>query len=79
VKSWCIAEPSDEYVERMEDVLEIYKLPYDEKRPVVCFDETNRQLIGEKKTVLPVKPGQAAKNDYEYVRKLISFYDVRAS
>ena len=69
MKSWCIAEPSDEYVERMEDVLEVYKLKYDEKRPVVCFDETNRQLIDEKKTALPVKkPGQAAKCDYEYIR-----------
>jgi hypothetical protein len=52
----------------MEDVLEVYKRPYDEKRPVVCFDETNRQLIGEIETPRPVQPGQAALYDYEYVR-----------
>jgi len=52
----------------MEDVLEVYKLPYDEKRPVVCLDETNRQLIEETRTPRPVRPGQAAMHDYEYVR-----------
>jgi hypothetical protein len=52
----------------MEDVLEVYKLPYDEKRPVVCLDETNRQLIEETRTPRPVRPGKAAVYDYEYVR-----------
>jgi hypothetical protein len=52
----------------MEDVLEVYKLPYNEKRPVICFDETNRQLIGETRTPRPVLPGQPALIDYEYVR-----------
>ena len=52
----------------MEDVLEVYKLPYNEKRPVVCLDETNRQLIEEVQTPRPVQPGQAALYDYEYSR-----------
>jgi hypothetical protein len=52
----------------MEDVLETYKLPYNEKRPVVCVDETNRQLIEEKATPLPVQPGQVQIHDYEYIR-----------
>jgi hypothetical protein len=52
----------------MEDVLEVYKLPYNEERPVVCLDETNRQLIGETRIPLPVKPGQVALHDFEYVR-----------
>ena len=52
----------------MEDVLEVYKLPYNEKRPVVCLDETNRQLIGEIQTPRPARAGQVALNDYEYVR-----------
>jgi len=52
----------------MEDVLEVYKRPYDEKRPVVCIDETNRQLIGEIRTPRPVQPGQTALYDYEYER-----------
>jgi len=52
----------------MEDVLEVYKRPYDEKRPVVCLDETNRQLIGETREPRPAQPGRAAQYDYEYAR-----------
>jgi hypothetical protein len=52
----------------MEDVLAVYQRPYTEKQPVVCLDETNRQLIGETKTPLPVQPGQPAVYGYEYVR-----------
>jgi hypothetical protein len=52
----------------MEDVLEVYKLPYDPLRPVICLDETNRQLIGETITPLPTKPGQPKKVDYQYER-----------
>ena len=52
----------------MEDVLEVYKRPYDPKRPVVCLDETGKQLIGEGRTPVPAAPGQAAHYDYEYVR-----------
>jgi hypothetical protein len=52
----------------MEDVLETYTLPYNPERPVVCLDETNRQLIGETKTPIPAQPGQPCIYDYEYVR-----------
>jgi hypothetical protein len=52
----------------MEDVLEVYKRPYDPKRPVVCLDETSKQLIGEVATPVPAAPGQVAQYDYEYVR-----------
>jgi transposase len=52
----------------MEDVLEVYKLPYNEKRPVVCLDETNRQLIEETQKPRPAQPGQVALYDYEYIR-----------
>ena len=52
----------------MEDVLEVYKRPYDPKRPVVCLDETSKQLIGETRTPTPPAPGQVAHYDYEYVR-----------
>ena len=52
----------------MEDVLEVYKRPYDPKRPVVCLDETSKQLIGEVANPVPAAPGQAAHYDYEYVR-----------
>jgi hypothetical protein len=52
----------------MERVLEVYKRPYDEKKPVVCLDESPKQLIGETKTPIEAKPGNLAKHDYEYVR-----------
>jgi len=52
----------------MEDVLEVYKRPYDPKCPVVCLDETSKQLIGEVQLPVPAAPGQVAHYDYEYVR-----------
>ena len=52
----------------MEDVLEVYKRPYDPKRPVVCLDETSKQLIGEVRMPVAAAPGQVAHDDYEYVR-----------
>ena len=44
-KKWCIPKPGAEFVARMEDILDVYQRPYDPPRPVVCLDETNRQLI----------------------------------
>jgi len=52
----------------MEDVLEVYKQPYDPLIPVVCLDETNRQLVGEVNGPIPAEPGQTQKYDYEYIR-----------
>lgn len=52
----------------MEDVLDLYEEPYDSKRPKVCFDETNKQLIQEKRLPLPATSGQAERYDYEYKR-----------
>ena len=52
----------------MEDVLEVYKRPYDPKRPVVCLDETSKQLIGEVQPPVPATPRQVVQYDYEYVR-----------
>ena len=52
----------------MEKVLEVYKRPYDVKRPVVCMDESPKQLIGETKTPIAAKPGSEEKIDSEYVR-----------
>ena len=53
----------------MEDVLEVYKWPYDPKVPVICLDETNRQLIEETRRSIPAKPGRPKRTDYEYRRK----------
>jgi DDE superfamily endonuclease len=52
----------------MEDVLEVYHRPYDEKRPLVCIDEASKQLVGEVVRPLPPEPGQPERFDYEYVR-----------
>jgi hypothetical protein len=52
----------------MEDVLSLYHLPYDEKRPIVCLDELPFQMLGEKVAPLLMKPGAARKFDYEYQR-----------
>jgi hypothetical protein len=66
---WCIPPKENaEFVANMEDVLEIYTLPYDEKRPVVCIDESSKQLIGEIRTPIPIEPGNPEKYDSEYVR-----------
>jgi len=56
----------------MEDVLDLYTAPYDPLRPLVCFDETSKQLIGESRLPLPVAPGLPARVDYEYVRNGVS-------
>jgi len=68
-KQWCIPPKANaEFVWKMEDVLEVYKRPYDPRRPVVCLDETSKQLIGETRTPVPAAPGQVAHYDSEYVR-----------
>ena len=66
---WCIPEkPSAEFVFHLEDVLEVYHRPYDPKRPVVCVDETFKQLIGETRQPLPPRPGSVERYDHVYVR-----------
>jgi hypothetical protein len=57
-----------EYVARMEDVLDLYAEAPDPTRPVVCFDESPVQLIGEVRQPIPAKPGQLERYDYEYRR-----------
>ena len=52
----------------MEDVLEVYHRPYDERRPLVCLDEVPVQLVGEARVPLPPRPGKPARFDHEYVR-----------
>ena len=68
---------------RMEDVLELYEEPYDPKKPTVCFDEMPYQLVAEKRTPLPAKPGLPERYDYEYKRKgtcnLFMIFEPKAS
>jgi transposase len=67
-KMWCIPKVDAEFVARMEDVLDLYAEVPDKRFPVVCFDETPRQLIGETRVPVMAKPGKRARYDYEYVR-----------
>ena len=65
---WCIPKVDAEYVARMEDVLDLYAEQLDPKRPVVCFDESPTQLIGEARQPIPAAPGRLERFDYEYRR-----------
>jgi len=76
---WCIPEASAAFVACMEDVLDQYEQLYDPKRPLVCFDEGLKQLIGETRMRQNAKPGQLERYDYEYkrhgVRNLNLFFE----
>ena len=65
---WCIPQVDGEYVARMENVLDLYAEAPDLKRPVVCFDESPVQLIGEVRQPIPARPGRLERYDYEYRR-----------
>jgi transposase len=77
---WCIPQVDGEFVARMEDVLDLYAEEPDPKRPVVCFDESPTQLIGEVREPIPAAPGQLERYDCEYKRNgtanLFIFVDV---
>ncbi len=65
---WCIPQIDGEYVARMEDVLDLYAEAPDPNRPVVCFDESPVQLIGEVRQPIPPRPGRLERYDFEYRR-----------
>ena len=67
-KMWCVPRVDGTFVARMEDVLDLYAEAPDPKRPVVCFDESPIQLIGETRQPIPARPGRPARIDYEYRR-----------
>ena len=80
---WCIPKVDAEYVARMEDVLDLYGEPADARRPVVCFDESPTQLIGEVRPPIPARPGKLERYDCEYKRNgtanLFIFLDAHRS
>jgi transposase len=80
---WCIPQVDGEYVARMEDVLDLYAEAPDPKRPVICFDESPIQLIGEVRQPIPTRSGQIERYDCEYRRNgtanLFVFLDVHRS
>ena len=69
MKGWVIPpNENSHFVAAMEQVLDVYKRPFNKKRPIVCMDETPKQLIKEVRSSLPVKPGFEKRVDYEYSR-----------
>ena len=65
---WCIQTIDAPFRTCMYDVLDLYEEPYDPKRPLVNLDEKPKQLLGEKRVPIPMKPGSPEKYDYEYIR-----------
>jgi len=66
---WCIPpEQNAEFVCALETVLDVYQRPYDPDFPVVCMDETSKQLVAETRPPLPSRPGEPLRYDYEYER-----------
>jgi transposase len=67
-RMWCIPKFNANYVANMEDVLDVYEQPWDETIPLVCFDETMKQLIQETRAPIGAQPGRPLSIDYEYRR-----------
>jgi len=68
-KYWKIPPDANaDFVACMEDVIEVYHAPYDPRFPLVCMDESNKQLVGEVHEPIPMAPGQIRSQDHEYVR-----------
>ncbi len=65
---WCVQKIDFEYRKRMYDILDLYQEPYNPKKPVIGIDEKPKQLIGDKRPPIPMKPGTPEKYDYEYIR-----------
>ena len=66
---WCIGQLTPQYRQRMYEVLDLYKRPYNQDEPVVCVDEKSKQLLVPKHPNLPTQPTHSCKVDYEYERK----------
>lgn len=65
---WCVPELNDQFIGRMEDVLELYARPFNWKEPVVALDERPVQLLDSSRADIAMRPGKPARRDYEYVR-----------
>ena len=65
---WCVADLDEDYIAKMEDVLETYEQPYNPQQPVVCLDEKPVTLHADVRPASPAKPGREARRDNEYER-----------
>ena len=66
---WVVADLDEEYITKMEDVLEVYERPYDQQEPVVCLDEKPITLHADVRPTSPARPGREARRDNEYERR----------
>jgi hypothetical protein len=66
---WVVADLDEDYIAKMEDVLEVYERPYDPREPVVCLDEKSITLHADVRPASPAKPGREARRDNEYERR----------
>lgn len=81
-KQWCIGDITTEFLWRMEKILDLYELPYNPRRPLICFDERPCQLLDDIVTPLPMESGKPTRQDYQYARNgmcslLIAFEPLR--
>ena len=65
---WVVADLDDDYIAKMEDVLQVYERPYDPQQPVVCIDEKPITLHADVRPPRPAAPGREARRDNEYKR-----------
>ena len=65
---WCVADLNEDYIAKMEDVLEVYERPYDPEQPVICLDEKPVTLHADVRPASPAAPGREARRDNEYER-----------
>lgn len=61
---WCIGRLTEEYRQRMYDLLDLYARPFRQGEPVVCLDEKGKQLLKDSRTSLPIRPGTPLRQDY---------------
>jgi len=66
--SWCIPKLDAEFIERMEDVLNVYERPFDKNKPVICIDEKSIQLLDDVRPPSGIEPGKSKRVDFEYQR-----------
>lgn len=66
---WCVPKLDATYINRMNELLDLYALPYNESEPVVCVDEKSFQLLDDIRDPIPLKPGHGIRVDYQYKRK----------
>ena len=66
---WCVADLNEDYIDKMEDVLETYEQPYDANQPVVCLDEKPVTLHADVRQPSPARPGRETRRDNEYERR----------